>query len=59
MNKNISDSTVFLSESVMQICDIPPGDPVLITKNNYTIVKRAWPINDKTLTSAYLTKNGI
>ncbi|XP_014213266.1 spermatogenesis-associated protein 5 [Copidosoma floridanum] len=50
---------VFLSESAMQLCEIPIGNPVLVTNKDNVVVKTAWPLNDKTLTTVCLTKNAM
>lgn len=45
----------------MQQCNIPIGDPVIICNNDTTVVKKAWPMNEKvsSLNPVFLTKNGI
>ncbi|XP_012253446.2 ATPase family protein 2 homolog [Athalia rosae] len=61
--KNISqrelNELVFMAQSAMQLCKIPIGDPVVLSREENKVVKIAWPTNDKTLTSVSLTKHAI
>ncbi|XP_063975896.1 ATPase family gene 2 protein homolog A [Diachasmimorpha longicaudata] len=61
--KNISErdthDMVFMSQSALQLCDIAIGDRVILTSNVGAIIRKAWPINDKSLTTVSLTKNTI
>lgn len=51
------NDVIQVSLTIAQLCDIPIGDPVLITaKNNRSIVKPLWPIKDNLLSSVFLTK---
>ena len=43
----------------MQLCEIPIGDPVIITTEANTIVKLAWPTNDNNLLGISMTKKGM
>lgn len=52
------DDMVFVSQSVLQLCDIAIADYVLVTAGGNTLVKAVWPTKDKTLTSVSLTKHG-
>lgn len=47
-----------MSESALQLCEIAMGDPVLIKSKDNLVVKTAWPMNDKSLTTVFLTKSG-
>lgn len=47
---------VFMSQSVMQLCNVAIGDPVTVATKNNIIVKIAWPTNDKSLLSVSLSK---
>lgn len=61
--KNISErdthDMVFMSQSALQLCHIAIGDRVLLTFETGAIVKKAWPINDKSLTTVSLTRSMI
>ncbi|XP_014604873.1 PREDICTED: spermatogenesis-associated protein 5 isoform X1 [Polistes canadensis] len=50
---------VFLSQTVMQLCNIAIADPVIIATKNSIIVKIAWLANDKSLLSVSLPKSTI
>ncbi|KAF7394869.1 hypothetical protein HZH66_008043 [Vespula vulgaris] len=50
---------VFMSQSVMQLCNVAIGDPVTVATKNNIIVKIAWPTNDKSLLSVSLSKPTI
>ncbi|XP_076239284.1 ATPase family gene 2 protein homolog A isoform X2 [Calliopsis andreniformis] len=50
---------VFVSQSALQLCEIALADHVLVTTNESTVVKTAWPTKDKSLTSVSLTKHAI
>ncbi|KAI4486223.1 hypothetical protein M0802_012462 [Mischocyttarus mexicanus] len=50
---------VFVSQTVMQLCNIAIGDPVIIATKNSIIVKIAWLANDKSLLSVSLSKSTI
>ncbi|XP_043267934.1 ATPase family protein 2 homolog isoform X2 [Venturia canescens] len=53
------NNMVFLAPSTMQMCEIPIGDPVIIEGRGNSIVRTAWPTNDKTLLSVSMTRKGI
>ncbi|XP_076239280.1 ATPase family gene 2 protein homolog A isoform X1 [Calliopsis andreniformis] len=53
------DDMVFVSQSALQLCEIALADHVLVTTNESTVVKTAWPTKDKSLTSVSLTKHAI
>ncbi|XP_058792061.1 ATPase family gene 2 protein homolog A [Phymastichus coffea] len=52
---------IFMSEFALQQCKIPIGDPVLISNKDAVVVKKAWPMGDKTtnFNSVFLTKNAM
>ncbi|KAJ8669376.1 hypothetical protein QAD02_000635 [Eretmocerus hayati] len=61
--KNVSTqefhNMAFMSESALQLCQIPIGDPVVIRNKETVVVKTAWPMTEKSLTTVYLTKNAV
>ncbi|CAB0045281.1 unnamed protein product [Trichogramma brassicae] len=55
-----SHETIFLSVKVMELVKIAKGEPVIITTaDNNALVKKAWPVNDDNLLSAFLTIKAI
>ncbi|XP_015181076.1 PREDICTED: spermatogenesis-associated protein 5 [Polistes dominula] len=50
---------VFVSQTVMQLCNIAIADPVIIATKNSILVKIAWLANDKSLLSVSLPKSTI
>ncbi|KAL7296406.1 hypothetical protein TKK_0010418 [Trichogramma kaykai] len=55
-----SHETIFLSVKVMELVKISKGEPVIITTaDNNALVKKAWPVNDDNLMSAFLTIKAI
>lgn len=50
---------IFISQSVMQLCNIAIGDPVTVATKDSVIIKTAWPTNEKSLLSASLSKPTI
>ncbi|XKL60010.1 hypothetical protein PGB90_001026 [Kerria lacca] len=59
-NEMFFNDVIQVSLTIAQLCDIPIGDPVLITaKNNRSIVKPLWPIKDNLLSSVFLTKQSL
>ena len=62
--KNLSstqkDGLVFLSQAAMQLCGFTIGENVVVqslTANAVPIVQKAWPTNEKSLTSILVTSN--
>lgn len=56
-NEIFFNDVIQISLSSAQLCEFPIGDPVIITaKNNQSIVKPLWPIEDNLLSSVFLTK---
>ncbi|XP_054002897.1 ribosome biogenesis protein SPATA5 isoform X1 [Hylaeus anthracinus] len=53
------DDMVFVSQSALQLCNIPIGDSVVVAAEGNMVVKIVWPTKDKTLTSVSLTKHAI
>lgn len=52
------DDMVFVSQSALQLCEIPIGDSILVVAGENKVIKTAWPTKDKALTSVSLTKHG-
>ncbi|KAK2575726.1 hypothetical protein KPH14_012115 [Odynerus spinipes] len=50
---------VFISQSVMLLCNIAIGDPVIVATKDNIIIKTAWPTNEKSLLSVSLSKPTI
>lgn len=53
-----ANDMVFVSQFTLQLCEIAIGSPTIIATKDEVVVKTAWPINDKSLTSVSLTKHG-
>ncbi|XP_018312239.1 spermatogenesis-associated protein 5 isoform X2 [Mycetomoellerius zeteki] len=54
-----ANDMVFVSQFTLQLCEIAIGSPTIIATKDEVVVKTAWPINDKSLTSVSLTKHAI
>lgn len=48
---------VFVSQFMLQLCEIAIGSPTVVATKDEVVVKTAWPTSDKSLTSVSLTKH--
>lgn len=56
--RSYKNDLVFISQSAMQLCGFIIGDPVVIKTKSTTIVKKAWPKNDGSLTGVKIYNSG-